>query len=164
MNTSEFNEWKEDYFAAFPGTHQWLVEKSPNAKATLRVWAKTLHHIPLHVAAAVTDRMISGQLAPVAAYERDQTALHIRAYANRIIGDQRQREENAKHREQLNKRKRNAFPAGALYVECAEIAKEAAKRFPDDKDARAEWYDAESDRVMGEWIANGGEVPKVEYA
>ncbi len=98
MNPRQFNSFIDEYLAAFPATAEWL-QKQQNPTATLKVWARTLRNTPLEMAAAVLDRMIDGDLAPVPAYERDQTALHVRACAARIKTRQAELEEAQQWRE-----------------------------------------------------------------
>jgi hypothetical protein len=152
VTEKEFTSWVKDYFVAFPASNKWLNETSDNPLATLRVWSRTLQSIPLEVAATVTDRMVSGEIACVPAYDREQTALIIRSYANRIISDNRSREQTAQERELTVARSRQEFPAGLLYASVADARAEADKLYPHDPAARDKYYDEKFAEIWTKFV------------
>ena len=90
MTRDEFNKWKTGYFVAFPDAKVWLL-KLEHPAATLETWFKCLSQCEARDVEEATERMIRGDLAPLEAYQREQTALHLRAYASRIGDDRKKR-------------------------------------------------------------------------
>ncbi|NJL44548.1 MAG: hypothetical protein HC945_04540 [Nitrosarchaeum sp.] len=93
MTRNEFNKWTDAYFTAFPDTHAW-VSKLPNPAGTLETWFQCLSRLAYSDVALATAKIVTGELKPLESYQREQTALHIRAYAGRIADDRRNREKN----------------------------------------------------------------------
>ena len=123
MNLAEFNLWKEHYLNAFPQTLTWLSTQVADPIATLATWYRTLKPYPLVVCTTVTDRIIDGKIEPVDAFRKDQTALIIRAYAGRIMDDERKRRERAteQHRHQAQPSSGEQFPAAQLYLRASKL-------------------------------------------
>jgi hypothetical protein len=91
MTKEEFNTWKNAYFTAFPDTKAWLA-KQENPAGTLATWFKCLSRCDYGDIAIVTDRIVCGELTPIDSFQREQTAIHLRAYAGRLA-DERKRSE-----------------------------------------------------------------------
>lgn len=91
MTRHEFDRWSEFYFTAFPDSARWL-NALPHPQATLETWLITLSKCTAADVMLVTQRIIAGELAPIENYQRDNTALHIRAYASRVADERRKRE------------------------------------------------------------------------
>jgi hypothetical protein len=90
MTENEFRDWSKRLFVAFPGFWAWVNDNSPEPKATLAQWCKTLKPYTLVECDAVLDAWTSGRTPPPAAYEREKVALVVRS----IIELQRSRERN----------------------------------------------------------------------
>lgn len=143
MTEAEFVEFRKAYFSAFPSTWEWLcrtwhddVEK---IEATLARWRQTLASTSLADALDVIQRIVDGRLQPVANYERDNTAIVIRAYAGRLADDRRrQRERDARHYEYT------AFAPDTRYVPCTRLLErlerltaDALDEFPEEREVPA---------------------------
>lgn len=83
MTRDEFNRLVKDIFEAFPSTGKYLrdVCVGGDMRPTLETWYRTLERITFAEALAVLAAWIDGSLAPPEAYERDKTALVMRAQA-----------------------------------------------------------------------------------
>lgn len=94
MNREEFDNWAKDFGARFPQTRTWL-QQIPDAKATVDVWRSVLADVTADEVSLVTMRLSAGDLPPIAAYEREQTAATIRRHVLEI---------RSRHTELENKR------------------------------------------------------------
>lgn len=107
MTRREFDKWAEEWFTAFPDSQAWL-NKLPNPAGTLETWFKCLSRCCYADVAEATARIIMGDLQSVEAYQREQTALHIRAYAGRITDDRNKRQKQTREHEKFQRgRERN---------------------------------------------------------
>lgn len=107
MTKDEFNNWKNAYFTAFPDTKAWLA-KQENPAATLGTWFKCLARCNYADVALVTDKLICGELAPVDSFQREHTAIHIRAYAGRVADERNRQRRNDVERERFTNGKQAA--------------------------------------------------------
>lgn len=107
MTQQEFNQWKRAYFTAFPDCEAWL-NKLPDPKATLGTWFKCLERCEYADLAMVTDKIICGELKAVDAFSREQTAIHLRAYAGRIADDRHRVQKQMAERKKLAEGKAKA--------------------------------------------------------
>lgn len=106
MTRNEFDRWSEFYFTAFPDSARWLNALA-NPTGTLQAWSMTLSRCEFRDVQQVTEKIILGELPPIETYQRDNTALHIRAYAAKLADDRR-RQERATHESQQIANKRTA--------------------------------------------------------
>lgn len=112
MTRVEFDRWTEAWFTAFPDSHRWL-SALPNPGGTLDAWFTSLKRCEYADVALVTDKIISGELAMIEAYQREQTALHIRAYAGRVADDRAKRQKQVREHEKFTQgRERNRNESG----------------------------------------------------
>jgi len=126
MTGPEFTKWYNDYCAAFPGTSEWLAKNSPDVPATLRRWQFCLQDSPLALCVRVTDLMATGTLPPVQAYERDQTALHVRACASKLAGIQASEAEVERRRQEQRQAAsgyKQGWTMGGVYRRILEVLK-----------------------------------------
>jgi hypothetical protein len=79
MTETEFLEFVESLYVAFPSLFEWVQKNSPNIKATHRTWFKTLGRYSLSECQKVLDSWIDGTRKPFAGFEKDQVALLIKA-------------------------------------------------------------------------------------
>ena len=93
MTESEAIKLLKHYMVAFPATNEWLQKASEHPDQTLEVWAKQLSKTSYEDGRQAVADLIDGVADPVKAYERDQTALHIRAIAGLHADRRRQRAE-----------------------------------------------------------------------
>jgi hypothetical protein len=102
MTKHEFNNWKKAYFTAFPDCEAWL-NKLPDPAATLGTWFKCLERCEYADLALVTDKLICGDLKPIDAFSREQTAIHLRAYAGKVADDRHRVQKQMAEREKLQR-------------------------------------------------------------
>lgn len=93
MTGEETIDFVRKYSAAFPSFGEWL-RALPNSQATIDTWKKTLASTPMAYALQVLDLMLEGKRDVPTGWERDLTALKVRAYAERLVIDERRRSEN----------------------------------------------------------------------
>lgn len=150
MTKDEFNKWKNAYFTAFPDALAWL-NKLPDPAATLGTWFKCLSRCNYLDIAVVTDKIVCGDLAPVEAYQREQTALHLRAYCGRIADErnrqQRMAAERTKHARGREGFRQDGPSMAGMFAKICEIRAEGEKLGYEGHELN-EWA---SDR-LGEWI------------
>lgn len=84
MTSSEFNQWYDQYCAAFPGTME-FVERGGNPKITLGFWFKVLEPFSLDVANTATMRMLAGHDEAVPVVDRATTPKHVADVCQRIV-------------------------------------------------------------------------------
>jgi hypothetical protein len=104
MTNSEFDHWSEFYFTAFPDSARWLNALA-NPAGTLKTWLITLSRCEAADVMAVTEKIIRGELAPIENYQRDNTALHVRAYAAKLADERRRAERNDRERRQVDEKR-----------------------------------------------------------
>lgn len=144
MTHDEFNTFKTAYFAAFPSTWEWLVKvrdsKPPShdeVRPVLASWYRTLQRTELADALTVLAKLENGTLEPIQAYDRDKTALHVRAYAGRIADARRKHSENQRLIDQGTRREssRVSFTScGGLYRTILELSDHALEMFPEERE------------------------------
>ena len=103
MTKQEFNIWTEKYFTAFPDAKAWLT-KCDNPAGALATWFDCLKGCENHDVNQATARMIRGELAPIEAFQRERTALHVRAYADRMRDDRNKRLRAEREREGVSRK------------------------------------------------------------
>src|SRR5690348_11995828 len=99
MTHDEFEHWAAYYFGAFPDAYRWLKSLPEEGKYTLEAWFKTMAACDYTDVATVTDRVLAGELEPPGVIAngnfktivREQTALHMKNYCERIADDRRRR-------------------------------------------------------------------------
>lgn len=168
MTKEQFNTWKNAYFAAFPDALSWL-NKLENPAGTLATWFKCLAHCEYADVALATDKMTTGDLAPIEAFQREQTALHVKAYAGRIADDRAKREKAEREHQRFvdGKRavRRESGPSTAsMFKQILKIRAEGAAKGLEGgslnlyaSDELGKWLERNSDRVAVGASADCGE-------
>lgn len=102
MTRPEFNLWWEDYKNRFPETAAWLNGLGGRKEPTLLVWLEALEDIALPDALAANKRLSKGDAPAVKAFERDNTAAHVRGIARECrderLGDDRREEQHERYK------------------------------------------------------------------
>lgn len=140
MTKEEFNKWKRSYCDAFPDCEAWLNNLA-NQRATLETWFKCLESCAYADVAIATDKIITGELQPAGLVgnppylrmEREQTALHMKAYAGRIADDRFKRQKaEREHQRFVNGKaaaKRESGPgAASMFKQVLKIREEGAAK------------------------------------
>lgn len=83
MDRIETIEWLANHCHTFPDFGSWIAGIQPLDKRSklIDAWAEALSDVDPRDAKAVTNRMLSGDDPPIAAYEREQTPAKVRAMA-----------------------------------------------------------------------------------
>jgi hypothetical protein len=68
----------DEAFVAFPGVLEWVNEKSPQPKETIKIWAKTIAKVTLEEAREVLTRWLDGDCSRPKPYEREVFAVLLR--------------------------------------------------------------------------------------
>lgn len=129
MTRAEFEKLIDCYMGLFPQTRDW-VNKLDQPAAMLDGWFESLKNTRVIHAMTAIERILDGSLAPIHAYDRDNAALIIRAYAGRIADDERKRQATmrteserqqdvAEYHGRTNRPK--YFPAGKLFRRAAAV-------------------------------------------
>jgi len=94
LSKTQFEDWLADFMRFFPDLESYHTRLSDEQK-TEDGWYRTLQRFDLVVLAQVTDRMLDGKVAPLQAHEYGLFAHHIRAAANKILGEEHERRRKA---------------------------------------------------------------------
>jgi hypothetical protein len=97
MNDIEAKDFLKQAFIAFPGVSQWIHEHSPDAKATIQVWAKNLESVTAAEAISVLNRWNANVLPPPSGYQRELFINHVIA----VVRQDRTKAYAAKHRDEV---------------------------------------------------------------
>lgn len=136
MTNTEFKQFIAAYFITFPSTKEWLSKNSPDPAATLASWERTLSTTQIADALTVIGKLESGELEPIAAYDRDKTALIVRAYAGRIASDRAKRAESDRLISQGTRHQqtqRGPTMVG-LFGQIMKLSETALQLYPEEKD------------------------------
>lgn len=153
MTKEEFNTWKNAYFTAFPDTKAWLA-KQENPAGTLATWFKCLSRCDYGDIAIVTDRIVCGELAPIDSFQREQTAIHLRAYAGRLADERNRQAKHNAERERFSSGKaavrRESGPGVASMFKQILVFREEAAACGKTGD-EIDWYASEK---LEAWLAD----------
>lgn len=160
MTRDEFNQWKRAYFNAFPDCETWL-NKVPDPAATLATWFKCLSRCEYVDVALVTEKIICGELAPVEAYQREHTALHVRAYVGRVVDERNRVRKNAREAQAFAKgkernRQERGPGAASMFKQIVKFREEGASQGLEGVELN-QWA---SDR-LGEWLETNSQLVEV---
>jgi hypothetical protein len=131
MNRTEFKDFSERLFVAFPSFRSHINAKSDNPAGTLETWFKTLSGVELAEADAVVNSWLDGSVEPPKAFELDYVAILIRSRVGFKRND-RSRYETAKslyEEQRAAKVKRESYVSPFADLEdMFEFAREVAAR------------------------------------
>lgn len=134
MTADEVDVLFSDLFGFFPDVNDFVL-RSPNPAKTLEGWRLCLQALDYEVCDAVLKRMVTGEIEPPKAYERQRMAHHIRLHAYRLLDRQRELADVAARREERARlSERDVVQQRTSASICADIIKlwERAKTmFPD---------------------------------
>lgn len=131
MNRTEFDEFKDRLFTAFPSFRTHINSKSDNPVGTLETWFKTLSGVELAEADKVVDEWLNGIKEPPKAFELDYVAIVIRARVGRMRDDEsRYRTAKAFYEEKqaIEQRRKMYVPLFADLEEMFAFGREIAAR------------------------------------
>jgi hypothetical protein len=149
MTRTEFNKWTDEWFTAFPDSLAWL-ERLPNPEGTLETWFKCLSRCNYQDVADAMVKIVVGDLAPLEAYQREQTALHVRAYAGRIADERRNRAKNKATADKVaaSRRTTHSGPgAASMFKAILEFREEAAAQ-----GLEGHYVNEYASEKLGEWL------------
>lgn len=158
MTRDEFDRWSEQFFAAFPGTFEWLNKTSPDPAATLGFWSRALERTDYGDALEAIDRLLDGRAAPIQAFDREKTPVHIVAIAGRCRGDRLRAEESARREAEPRPERTGRGPSlGKAFALGLQAKREAIERGESIAQAREAFS-----RAMNRALVEGSEAPEPE--
>lgn len=119
MNSNEWTMFCRDMCVQFPGLDEFVLTKSPDPKATFRLWFECLEDVTYDEASSVLRDWRIGTIPPLKFYERDLIATTIRAYVHGTRARNRQRELNEERRREIEERKQTRIALAGIGVDTA---------------------------------------------
>lgn len=90
MTDTEFSDWIVSHMRVFPDMKAWLTKmEEADRRALQEAWRDALRDVELQDAKEVTRQMVSGDIPPIAAFERESTAATVRKFSKELASARR---------------------------------------------------------------------------